>query len=286
MAGDAMLHVFEVPGLRPGAARVLPRDVRTWTARPLGFTRRRLAALTAIRDRLLAVVDASSGRHPSPGPDALRPLPSIPTAWRARSTASTRSSTRSTLRAEDEIVDPDWLDRTRRVRPPATTCPLPPGADDETPADRVRAASRWSGNRAPRSTGGAAAGSTWSVGHLCMQRETRPCSASPARRVRRSSGRAWRSRRPTAPDTNIDEVPGNSGASRGSPRRSTGHGGLAPHLRPELSSGAMSGSNLPTRVALEACADTRVRSRPENGGRIQISVPSTAARFSVILSCV
>jgi catechol 2,3-dioxygenase-like lactoylglutathione lyase family enzyme len=113
VAGDVMLHVFEVPGFDPAAQGFTPTMFERGRLDHLGFTVADEAALAALRDRLLAV-GASSGsiRH-------LGPMLSVrfhdPDGLEGEINCLDPSYDPTTLRAEDEIVDPDWLERIRRV---------------------------------------------------------------------------------------------------------------------------------------------------------------------------
>ena len=79
----------------------------------LGFTVTDLVALRAIRDRLLAV-DASSGDIRSLGPMlSLRFVD--PDGLEGEINCYNTEFDPSTLRDEDEVIDPDWLARTRRA---------------------------------------------------------------------------------------------------------------------------------------------------------------------------
>ena len=108
-----MLHVFEVPGFDPTAHGFTPAMFERGRLDHLGFTVADEAALVALRDRLLAV-GASSGsiRH-------LGPMLSVrfhdPDGLEGEINCLDPSYDPSSLRDEDEIVDPDWLERIRRV---------------------------------------------------------------------------------------------------------------------------------------------------------------------------
>ena len=112
-AGNVMLHVFEVSGFDPAAQGFSSGMFERGRLDHIGFTVADEAALVALRDRLLAV-GASSGsiRH-------LGPMLSVrfhdPDGLEGEINCLDPSYDPSTLRDEDEIVDPDWLERTRRV---------------------------------------------------------------------------------------------------------------------------------------------------------------------------
>ena len=113
MAGDAMLHVFEVPDDRATTHRVAARMFERGRLDHLGFTVSDLVALEAIRDRLLAV-DASSGDIHSLGPMfSLRFVD--PDGLESEINCYKPEFDPSALRDEDEVIDPDWLARTRRA---------------------------------------------------------------------------------------------------------------------------------------------------------------------------
>ena len=113
IAGGVMLHVFEVAGYDPAAHGFAKVMFERGRLDHLGFTVADVAALTAIRDRLVAV-DASSGEIRRLGPMlSVRFLDSD--GLEGEVNCYTPDFDPSTLRAEDEIVDPDWLERVKRV---------------------------------------------------------------------------------------------------------------------------------------------------------------------------
>ncbi len=113
MAGDAMLHVFEVANDRTTTQRVTAGMFERGRLDHLGFTVTDLVALRAIRDRLLAV-DASSGDIRSLGPMlSLRFVD--PDGLEGEINCYNTEFDPSTLRDEDEVIDPDWLVLTRRA---------------------------------------------------------------------------------------------------------------------------------------------------------------------------
>ena len=91
VAGNVMLHVFEVPGFDPAPHGFGAAMFERGRLDHLGFSVGDEAALIALRDRLLAV-GASSGTSGS-SVRCSRSASTIPKAWRARSTASTRPTT-------------------------------------------------------------------------------------------------------------------------------------------------------------------------------------------------
>ncbi|GEL16393.1 VOC family protein [Pseudonocardia asaccharolytica] len=131
-AGDAMLHVFEVAGYHPTTYGFSNAMFERGRLDHLGFTVPDLAALTAIRDRLL-VVDASSGDI-----HQLGPMLSVrfvdPDGLESEINCFNPDFDPSTLRAGDEIVDPTWLDRVRWAL--HTPPDLPPHSAPRPAADR------------------------------------------------------------------------------------------------------------------------------------------------------
>ncbi|MDN5918335.1 MAG: VOC family protein [Pseudonocardia sp.] len=122
MAGVAMLHVFEVAGHDPTTSGFSSAMFERGRLDHLGFTAPGPAALTAIRNRLL-VVDASSGDV-----HQLGPMLSVrfvdPDGLESEVNCFNPDFDPSTLRAGDEIVDPDWLDRVgRALRTPPDLTP-------------------------------------------------------------------------------------------------------------------------------------------------------------------
>jgi catechol 2,3-dioxygenase-like lactoylglutathione lyase family enzyme len=113
MAGDGVLHVFEVAdydasGHGPSAAMF-----ERGRLDHLGFTVPDLAALTAIRDRLLAVGASSGDIH------LLGPMLSLrfvdPDGLESEINCVNPDFDPSAMRDEDEVVDPHWLERITRV---------------------------------------------------------------------------------------------------------------------------------------------------------------------------
>ena len=108
-----MLHVFEVANgqttTQPAATGMFERG----RLDHLGFTVTDLVALRAIRDRLLAA-DASSGDIRSLGPMlSLRFVD--PDGLEGEVNCYNPEFDPSTLRDEDEVIDPDWLVLTKRA---------------------------------------------------------------------------------------------------------------------------------------------------------------------------
>jgi catechol 2,3-dioxygenase-like lactoylglutathione lyase family enzyme len=144
IAGGVMLQVFEIAGYDPTAHGFSEVMFERGRLDHLGFTVADLAALTVIRDRLLAVHASSGEIRP------LGPLLSVrfldPDGLEGEINCYNPDFDPSTLRAEDDIVDPDWLERTKRVlgavpgplhQPP---CISPPG--DAEPANTIKSTDR------------------------------------------------------------------------------------------------------------------------------------------------
>jgi len=127
MAGDAMLHVFEVSDYDPNSQDHPPTMFERGRIDHLGFTVPDLPTLTAIRDRLLAV-DASSGDVHQLGPMySLRFID--PDGLESEINCYNPDFDPSTMRDEDEVVDPGWLERTRHAlhaRPAQALRPIRP----------------------------------------------------------------------------------------------------------------------------------------------------------------
>jgi catechol 2,3-dioxygenase-like lactoylglutathione lyase family enzyme len=116
MAGDAMLHVFEVADYDPIAHEPSTAMFERGRLDHLGFTVTDLAALTAVRDRLLAA-GASSGDIRTLGPMfSVRFVD--PDGLESEVNCFNPDFDPSTVRDEDEILDPNWLDRTRQALQP------------------------------------------------------------------------------------------------------------------------------------------------------------------------
>ena len=91
-AGDSVLHVFEVDGYDPAAHGIGTTMFERGRLDHLGFTVADQAALAEVRDRLVAVERLERG-HPPRSDRCCRSATRIPTGSRARSTASTPTST-------------------------------------------------------------------------------------------------------------------------------------------------------------------------------------------------
>jgi catechol 2,3-dioxygenase-like lactoylglutathione lyase family enzyme len=113
VAGNVMLHVFEVSGYDPAPHGFTPAMFERGRLDHIGFGVADETALIALRDRLIAL-DASSGSIRRLGP-MLSVRFHDPDGLEGEINCLDPSYDPSTLRDEDEIVDPRWLERTRRV---------------------------------------------------------------------------------------------------------------------------------------------------------------------------
>ena len=111
-AGDVMLHVFEVPGYDPEAHGFAPAMFERGRLDHLGFTVADVAALRATRDRLLAD-GASSGDIRRLGP-MLSVRFHDPEGFEGEVNCLDPSYDPSSVRVEDEVVDPRWFTRMAR----------------------------------------------------------------------------------------------------------------------------------------------------------------------------
>jgi len=113
MAGDSMLHVFEVSDYDPTTSSITTAMFERGRLDHLGFTVTDLAALTAIRDRLVAV-DASSGDIHHLGPMfSLRFVD--PDGLESEINCLNPDFDPATLRDEDEVLDSDWIERAKNA---------------------------------------------------------------------------------------------------------------------------------------------------------------------------
>ena len=112
-AGDAMLHVFEVPGYDPAATGQASTMFGRGRLDHFGFTVVDEAALRRVRDRLLAAGATSGDIRP------LGPMLSVrfqdPDGLEGEISCFNPDFDPSAVRPEDEVVDPHWVDRARRV---------------------------------------------------------------------------------------------------------------------------------------------------------------------------
>jgi catechol 2,3-dioxygenase-like lactoylglutathione lyase family enzyme len=112
-AGEAMLHVFEVPGYHPDGHGFPPAMFERGRLDHLGFTVVDESALRAVRDRLLAA-GASSGDIRRLGP-MLSVRFHDPEGFEGEVNCLDPSYDPSAVRAEDEIVDRRWFARVTRA---------------------------------------------------------------------------------------------------------------------------------------------------------------------------
>ncbi len=112
-AGEVMLHVFEVPGYDPAAHGHRSTMFERGRLDHLGFTVPNEAALATLRDRLVAV-DASSGAIRRLGP-MLSVRFQDPDEFEGEVNCLDPTYDPSTLRDEDNVVDPLWFARMAAV---------------------------------------------------------------------------------------------------------------------------------------------------------------------------
>ena len=113
VAGHAVLHVVELPGYDPAAHGLTATMFERGRLDHLGFAVGDVVALMAARDRLLDV-GASSGDIRRLGP-MLSVRFRDPEGGEGELNCLDPDYDPSAIRAEDEIVDPDWFERTTRV---------------------------------------------------------------------------------------------------------------------------------------------------------------------------
>jgi catechol 2,3-dioxygenase-like lactoylglutathione lyase family enzyme len=113
VAGDVLLHVFEVLDYDPAGHGYGPAMFERGRLDHLGFTVADEAALISVRDRLLAV-GASSGVIRRLGP-MLSVRFHDPEGFEGEVNCFDPAYDPSTVRDEDEIIDPSWLEQTKRV---------------------------------------------------------------------------------------------------------------------------------------------------------------------------
>jgi catechol 2,3-dioxygenase-like lactoylglutathione lyase family enzyme len=111
--GEVLLHVFELPGYDPAAHGFAPTMFERGRLDHLGFTVVDEAALAATRDRLLEV-GASSGDIRRLGP-MLSVRFHDPEGFEGEVNCLDPTYDPSAVRDEDEIVDPNWFERTVHV---------------------------------------------------------------------------------------------------------------------------------------------------------------------------
>jgi catechol 2,3-dioxygenase-like lactoylglutathione lyase family enzyme len=140
VAGNVMLHVFEVYGYDAAPHGSTPAMFERGRLDHIGFTVADEAALIAMRDRLLAA-DASSGTIRRLGP-MLSVRFQDPEGFEGEVNCFDPTYDPSTVRDGDEIVDPNWLERTKRVLTARDDLPHSPGASNDCTSDqtaRIRA---------------------------------------------------------------------------------------------------------------------------------------------------
>jgi len=113
VAGDVMLHVFEIVGYDPTTHGHSTAMFERGRLDHIGFTVTDVPALTAVRDRLLAV-DASSGDIRPLGP-MLSLRFSDPEGFEGEINCYNPDFDPTAMHDEDEIVDPHWLERAKQV---------------------------------------------------------------------------------------------------------------------------------------------------------------------------
>jgi catechol 2,3-dioxygenase-like lactoylglutathione lyase family enzyme len=111
--GGAMLQVFEVAGDDRAAHGATAAMFQRGHLDHFGFTVPNRAALTALRDRLLAVGATSGDIRP------LGPMLSLrfadPDGCQGEINCFNDAFDESLLRSEDEVIDPDWVGKARRI---------------------------------------------------------------------------------------------------------------------------------------------------------------------------
>ena len=113
VGSGVMLQVFEVAGYDPAARGLSSAMFERGRLDHLGFSVPDVAALTAVRDRLIAV-DASSGDIRPLGP-MLSLRFADPDGMQGEINCFKPDFDPSTVRDGDEIIDPEWVERARRV---------------------------------------------------------------------------------------------------------------------------------------------------------------------------
>jgi len=130
MAGDVMLHVFEVSDYNPADHGHTVAMFERGRLDHLGFSVPDLGALRAIRDRLLEVNASSGDIH------QLGPMLSVrfvdPDGLESEINCYNPDFDPMAMRDDDEIVDPEWLQRAKLAlrahpgRPTKSTHPSQP----------------------------------------------------------------------------------------------------------------------------------------------------------------
>ena len=186
MAGDAMLHVFEVADDHTATHGDDCRDVRTGPARPPGFHRDRPGGA----ERRFAI-DCSQSMPPAATSipwDRCSPLRFVdPDGLEGEINCYNPEFDPINLRDEDEVVDPDWLSPTKRAlqsgagpdrRQPSGAAQLsrePPGGQaDDHHAARFDRPDR-SATRRRRAILGVGAAALLLIGDGCVRQRERRC---------------------------------------------------------------------------------------------------------------
>ena len=113
LAGDSMLHVFELADYHPETHRLSTAMFQRGRLDHLGFTVADLAALTEVRNRLRAI-DASSGDIHQLGPMfSLRFVD--PDGLESEINCFNPAFDPSTVQEADQIIDPNWLERAKHA---------------------------------------------------------------------------------------------------------------------------------------------------------------------------
>jgi catechol 2,3-dioxygenase-like lactoylglutathione lyase family enzyme len=112
-AGEVMLHVFEVPDRDPTAVGSGAAMLERGRLDHLGFTVPDEAALAVIRRRLMTVGASSGDIRPLGWTLSIRYLD--PDGFEGEVNCFNPRFDPSTLRDRDEVLDPRWLQRTKRA---------------------------------------------------------------------------------------------------------------------------------------------------------------------------
>jgi catechol 2,3-dioxygenase-like lactoylglutathione lyase family enzyme len=134
-AGEVMLHVFEVPGYDPTTRGFTATMFERGRLDHLGFTVPDAAALATLRDRLVAV-DASSGAIRRVGP-MLSVRFHDPDESEGEVNCLDPTYDPSTLRDEDDVVNPLWFARMASMLHADSTTYAGSGADLSGRQDRA-----------------------------------------------------------------------------------------------------------------------------------------------------
>lgn len=127
-AGDVMLHVFEIVDGDPPASRSGAVMFERGRLDHLGFTVRDEAALAVVRRKLMAVGASSGDIRPLGWMLSVRYLD--PDGFEGEVNCFNPRFDPSSLRDQDEVVDPRWLERARRA---LRACDMPKRRTREEP---------------------------------------------------------------------------------------------------------------------------------------------------------